>query len=244
MDASCNEETLTMAPRKTSRTKKPVEDQSRTTETTSRVRNSEVVERARDLERPPPRPRSVSRAGTLATVGDTDQLPVVESGMPVEPEELGVQFLRDATEQDNFESDAPREEEPAVVILPHIVISEATLDASMQEDGEWLESNATGGSSAEVPREPFQPEVDLTQTSVSAASLFDQIVPDDELGEDELDDAPVEGVTMEPKVHTEDPSDPADFAEARDREIRRIRNELLKKRQRAEHSTPTPRGQK
>jgi hypothetical protein len=235
IDASCNKETLTMAASKSTRTNqpKPSVTRSGSSETRSQVRNSEVVPR-----------------------------PPVEPGESVEPEDLGAQFLRDATEQDNFESQAPPEEEPAVVVLPHVVISDATLDASMQKDADWLESSATSGSTAEAPREPFQTEVDLTQPTISNASLFDHVVLDEELLDDDArEDVTEEAMTVEPKVHTEDPSDTAPFEEAREREILRIRHELSKKRLQAqeaakrlegewarrrdaEHAAPTRRGQK
>jgi len=66
-------------------------------------------------------------------------------------------------------------------------------------------------------------------------------VPDEALSEEELEDVPVEGVTVAPRVHTEDPSDPAMFEEAREREMRCVRRELLKKRQLAERASTTPR---
>jgi hypothetical protein len=270
-----------MTARKSTRTNKAKPHAARVSDTPSRVRNSEVVERrerteredelqlvqppadeprlmtepfataldedevelARELERPPPLPRQVSHSGTLPTVADADGFVVVDPGVAVEPEELGTQFLRDATEQDNFESEAPRDDS-GVVILPHVVISDATLDASMQEGAEWLESNAAQNNAGEEAAEPFERDVDLTQDSINAASLFDQVVPDEALNEDELDDVPVEGVTIEPTLHTEDPSDPATFEEAREREIRRVRRELLKKRQHAEQTATTPRNGK
>lgn len=207
--------------------------------------DDEEIELARELERPPPLPRQVSHSGTLPTVGDSDAFLVVDPGVAVEPEDLGTQFLRNATQQDNFESDAPRDDaDNGVVILPHVVISDATLDASMQDGSEWLAGNEVQNNVEEAATEPFERDVDLTQTTIGAASLFDQVVPDEALDEDELDDVPVEGVTMEPTLHTEDPSDPASFAEAREREIRRVRRELLKKRQHAEQATTTPRSGK
>jgi hypothetical protein len=289
--ASCNKETP-MTARKSTRTNKPKPRAVKVSETPSRVRNSEVVERrqlaaredelqlvqppenepaletepfevastsepfgaavddeeielARELERPPPLPRQVSRSGTLPAVADSDAFTVVEPGMPVEPEELGTQFLRNATEQDNFESQAPSDEgDNGVVILPHVVISDATLDASMQEGAEWLESSAVENKSTGVATEPFERNVDLTRDSIGAASLFDQVVPDEALSEDELEDVPVEGVTVEPTLHTEDPSDPSVFEEAREREIRRVRKELLKKRQHAEQAASPARNGK
>lgn len=203
------------------------------------------IERALELERPPALQRQVSHSGTLSALGDNDAFALVEPGMAVEPEGLGAQFLRNATEQDNFESQAPRDDaDNGVVILPHVVISDATLDTSMQVDAEWLEGNASQDKVEDLPAEPFERNVDLTQDSIAAASLFDQVVPDEALNEDELDDVPVEGVTMEPTLHTEDPSDPATFEEAREREMRRVRREMLKKRQHAEQAATTARNGK
>jgi hypothetical protein len=271
-----------MAARKTSRTTKPQPSRARSSDTPSRVRNSQIVgrrdrpalenepastsepfevastsepfgaavddddiERALELERPPPLPRQVSNSGTLATLGDNDAAGLVDSGMPIEPEEMAAQFLRDATEQGNFESQLPRDDrDNGVVILPHVVISDATLDTSMQVDAEWLEGNAVQNTAAEGPAEPFERNVDLTQDTIAAASLFDQVVPDEALNDDELDDVPVEGVTMEPTLHTEDPSDPSTFEEAREREMRRVRREMLKKRQQSEGATTTARNGK
>lgn len=254
-----------MAARKSSRTNKPQPSRARASDTPSRVRNSQVVKRREQPERedelqlmkepfaaasddddvardePLAFPRQVNTSGTLPALADMDVLPVVEPGMSIQPEERGSQFLRDATENDNYESSAlSGDEEAGVVILPHLVISDATLDASMQEGSEWVESNAVQNNAAEVASEPFNPDMDLTQPGIGTASLFDHVVPDEELTEEELDDVPVEGLTVEPTLHTEDPSDPATFAEAREREIRRVRRELLKKRQHAEHATASP----
>src|SRR5688572_33475860 len=56
-------------------------------------------------------PRAGSqRSGTLSADLDGERLPVVDPGISIDPEDLGRQFLRDATEQDNFESMSEAEE--------------------------------------------------------------------------------------------------------------------------------------
>jgi hypothetical protein len=105
-------------------------------------------------ERHPVATRTTS--GTLPTVADRDGLPVREPGVSVDPEELGTQFLRDATDQDNFES---------------------TLDGSELVDGVPLGEVAGG---AEL--EPVTGRVDLTGAvtggNVEVGSLFDQPTAD------------------------------------------------------------------
>src|SRR5262245_1452596 len=72
----------------------------------------------------------VPTSGTLSSLGDSDDLPVVEPGLSIEPEDLGRQFLRDATEQDNFESELEAVAvDPGTLFLGQVV-SEATLEAS------------------------------------------------------------------------------------------------------------------
>jgi hypothetical protein len=99
-------------------------------------------------------------------------------------------------------------------------LSEAGLEAALQEEDEAVADRAL----IEPTIEPREAEIDLTSGTIHDASLFDQIAPEDEETESEAG-------TLEPALHTEDPSE---FAEAREREIRRVRHELLKKRQRAE----------
>jgi hypothetical protein len=87
-------------------------------------------------------PRTASaRSGTLSNDPEGYRLPVVEPGLSIDPEDLGRQFLRDATEQDNFESALEAEgEDPSASALAQ-VISEASLEASAQAvsrfPGKW-----------------------------------------------------------------------------------------------------------
>ncbi len=113
-------------------------------------------------------------SGTLASIGDSDELSVVESGLPVEPEDLGLQFLRDATEQDNFESETSTAERPRGAYALGQMISEGTLEASGQEGAELPQSSALGGTGGEALSEPEIEELSLTANTVRSASLFDE----------------------------------------------------------------------
>lgn len=118
-------------------------------------------------------------SGTLPTARDTGVLPVHEPGESVDPEELGVQFLRDATEQDNFESSLRRGNvEPGQAPLG-TAISEGTLRAAGQEDVELPDSDALSGvPDVEATLEPATDEVDLLSNSIKGGSLFDQPTAD------------------------------------------------------------------
>lgn len=112
-------------------------------------------------------------SGTLASLGDSDELSVSDAGLPVEPEDLGVQFLRDATEQDNFESETSTSERPRGAYALGQMISEGTLEASGQEGSELPQSSALGGS-RDAMNEPDLDELSLTANTVRSASLFDE----------------------------------------------------------------------
>ena len=130
-------------------------------------------------------------SGTLSSVGDSDDLPVVESGLSVEPEDLGRQFLRDATEQDNFESELEAVAvDPGLLVLGQVV-SEATLEASGHDGYELPSSSAlVAGQYGESAEEPHSDEVNVASNVVREASLFDQ--PTDS------------GGTREPVINTDD----------------------------------------
>jgi hypothetical protein len=113
-------------------------------------------------------------SGTLASIGDSDELSVAESGLPVEPEDLGIQFLRDATEQDNFESETSTAERPRGAYAMGQMISEGTLEASGQEGAELPQSSALGGTARDALSEPEVEELSLTSGAVRSASLFDE----------------------------------------------------------------------
>jgi uncharacterized protein (DUF2267 family) len=127
----------------------------------------------------PPSPSS----GTLSSLGDSDRLPVVESGMPLEPEDLGRQFLRNATEQDNFESELRRSDVDRGLPQLGQVISEATRESAGQEDLVVPESSALFGSRAETDLEPSSSEFDMMSDAIVESSLFDQHAEDVEEGE-------------------------------------------------------------
>jgi hypothetical protein len=125
----------------------------------------------------PPVPRQTS--GTLADLADSGQLSVNDSGLSLEPEQLGKQFLRDATEQDNFESEVTEDEElePGDAALGQM-ISEGTLDAAGQggldiPESEALHTRSAAGS-VEGDLEPSAAQIDLMSSSTSEDSLFDE----------------------------------------------------------------------
>lgn len=114
-------------------------------------------------------------SGLLSTDFDGDQLPVVDPGISIDPEDFGRQFLRDATEQDNYESLAEMTAlDPGASALEPI-ISEGSLEASAQAGFALPESAALNGSSRrERAQEPRSRVVDLMSNVVREGSLFDQ----------------------------------------------------------------------
>lgn len=114
------------------------------------------------------------RSGTLSSLGDTDRLPVVESGFPVEPEDFGRQFLSSATQQDNFESEVRWDELERGSYSLGQVISESTMEASGQEGFEIPESGSFGDARADADLEPPDSDFDLRQDAVHETSLFDR----------------------------------------------------------------------
>jgi uncharacterized protein (DUF2267 family) len=167
----------------------------------------------------PPTPSS----GTLSSLGDSDGLPVVESGLPLEPEDLGRQFLRDATEQDNFESEVWRSDIDRGLPQLGQMVSEATRESAGQEDLVVPESSALVGSRTETHLEPPSSELDMMSDAIVESSLFDQHVEDVE-----------EGDVREPSyVRTDDleagqtpGARPSGDEEAREGEMKRTRKTL------------------
>jgi hypothetical protein len=121
-------------------------------------------------------PRPASRAsGTLSSDLDGERLPVVDPGISIDPEDLGRQFLRDATDQDNFESLAEGTEVDPGSPLLEPLISEASLEASAQAGFALPESSALNASGRRLrSQEPRTRLVDLMSNVVRDASLFDQ----------------------------------------------------------------------
>ncbi|HEY8943365.1 MAG TPA: hypothetical protein VIM73_03840 [Polyangiaceae bacterium] len=117
---------------------------------------------------------------TLASDGDSDTNPVVDAGVPVNPEDLGVKFLHDATEQGNYESLLDRaERDPGAYPLGQM-ISESTLEMAHQAGRDIPRSTALGDATGEFAPEPMQDEVLLTRNVVEAGSLFDEPTEVDE----------------------------------------------------------------
>jgi hypothetical protein len=118
-------------------------------------------------------------SGTLSMDPDGERLPVVEPGISIDPEDLGCQFLRDATEQDNFESLLETiGVDPSAISLDQ-VISEASLEAAAQAGFAVPESGALGGGNGrERAVEPRTIIFDLASSVLREASLFDQPTED------------------------------------------------------------------
>lgn len=104
---------------------------------------------------------------------DADHLSVVEAGLSVDPEDLGRQFLRDATEQDNFESDLNLEREAAGLPL-----SEVTAEAMLAAREAALDVSEKSAPHVETERfdreEANRSGIDLHSSSIREGSLFDQ----------------------------------------------------------------------
>jgi hypothetical protein len=126
---------------------------------------------------PIPEPAS----GTHPTAADRGELPVREPGESVDPEEIGTQFLRDATEQDNFESTLRRRDIDAGDVPLGSLISEGTLRAAGQMDVAIPQSEALSGARSfddDAKLEPNTDELDLLDNSIREGSLFDQPTAD------------------------------------------------------------------
>ncbi|HEV8247277.1 MAG TPA: hypothetical protein VGP93_15975 [Polyangiaceae bacterium] len=89
--------------------------------------------------------------GTLSGQWQHERARRVDAGMSVDPEDLGRQFLRDATDQDNFES-----------------------ETANQEDGEPAQSGSLATMGEDGLGEARAQDVDLLSNVIREASLFDQ----------------------------------------------------------------------
>jgi hypothetical protein len=168
-------------------------------------------------------------SGTLSSLAESEMLPVAEAGLPVEVENLGVQFLRDATEQNNFESEAPDVERSPGAYAMGQMISEGTLEASGQEGNELPQSAALGASADETPSETESDELALTTNDVRSGSLFDEPKGDYEPS----------GATREPEIMADESAmldehrpPPGVDEEARAAEMARMRAVLRGERDR------------
>ena len=179
-------------------------------------------------------------SGTLADAGEDGGLRVHEPGVTLEPEELGVQFLRDATEQDNFESSRRSVEEhgePAI----EPVVSEASLESADQQDVDWPTSSAFENEQGdEAPPEGAWSELDVRSDVLREVSLLDQGV-DADASRDDVEEAlqPPGGRTQtrSPTLQTDDVSVPDEASSPREDEKRRLLRQLRKLRPRP-HETP------
>ncbi len=135
-----------------------------------------------------------------------------DSGLSVDPEDLGLQFLRDATDQDNFESEFQPEAPtvPDAFPVAELISEETLLSAKQEESGGFLRPEADWRD------EPFVADVDLLSNVIHEASLFDEPTEQDE--------------TLSPHIESDElESNPAD-AEARALEQERERKVLRRLR--------------
>jgi hypothetical protein len=169
---------------------------------------------------------------SAADLSDTAHAPPEEPGVSVEAMEVGVQFLRDATEQYNFESQLRGEDDHESVGAPiGQMISDATLESANQQDFELPLSEALADDQPEVLGEPDEMEIDLTSDAIRGASLFDRPISeleDDEEAEDDTDDdTTLAAPFREPHVRTDDPSE---VDEEKQQEIQREFDERVQRR--------------
>jgi len=170
-----------------------------------------------------PRPRNHA-AGTLPDQ-EPDRLPVTESGLSIEPEDFGRQFLRDATEQDNFESSLPAEKiDPSAEGLTQVV-SQDTLESAGQDDVDIPSSAALGTSNMDEGDPESDDDVDLISDNIHEGSLFDHPT--------------ARGGTRPPRVHTEE-HEARGESSAQEEAMEAQRAVLLKLRPRLP-ATPRPR---
>jgi hypothetical protein len=125
--------------------------------------SSEVEANPSDVEKEP------SRSPHLE---EGERLPVVEPGLSVAPEDLGLQFLRDATEQDNFESDENFGREAVNGNVPlGDVAAEAMAAAREALDAPEQRGRGAPGSDRD---EPNASDLELDASALREGSLFDQ----------------------------------------------------------------------
>lgn len=116
-------------------------------------------------------------------------MPVVDPGMSVDPESLGAQFLRGATEQDNFESSVWEDPQADAAGFDQTV-SQATVEIE-EDDADVPESRSLIHVATAEAEEPAD-EVDLLSSSIREASLFDRPT--------------LRGGTRSPRVHADESS--------------------------------------
>lgn len=114
-----------------------------------------------------------------------------ESGLSIDADDLGAQFLKDATEQDNFESELVPDlsitegsASDAPISGAGASVWEQTVDRSSESDIREIIDPAISDATPAAPDEPKRSSrhtVDLLQPNVVDASLLDE--QDEETGE-------------------------------------------------------------
>jgi hypothetical protein len=196
-------------------------------------------------------------SGTFSMDGHDGRGHAVESGLPIEPENLGLQFLHDATAQDYFEGEFDLDPQLGEVEAPSSILAEAPLEGELTDsadldedlDEDDLDEDAFDAEAAEDERnldyeaslsdalargilpdriiDVREPDVDLHSAAIHEASLFDHPLDDDELDAELAE----ENATREPRVDADDVGEPDD---ARARHIKRQLDARLAQRQRLE----------
>lgn len=181
-------------------------------------------------------PHNESRPHTSGTLNDNPEMEAVsEKGLPISPEAIAAQFLRDATEQYNFESAASgstRRASGDAAVEP--IIAEETLETSGQAGVSLPESQALDPSASEAASEPDN-DVDLSGETVVMSSLFDESLEEAEPGEgeeeDELEVTPRQASVRADRDREEQREAPTGTdAEQREEEKRSTRSRLSQRR--------------
>lgn len=176
-------------------------------------------------------------AGMRFDLSDPDTAPPEEPGVSIEAMEAGVQFLRDATEQYNFESELrPEADHPMAGVPVAQVISDATLEAANQAEFALPISGALMDDAPELTGEPEPSTVDVTSRAIVGASLFDQpVAPLDAEQEERAAEEDFAAVVAAPLREAHFASDdPSDVDDERQLEIQRQLDERVKKRLRVD----------
>lgn len=185
-------------------------------------------------------------------LSDPEAGPPEEPGVPIASTELAAQFLRDAVDQYNFESELrPAEDhEPSGAPVGQL-LSDATLESADQADFALPVSGALADDQPETLSEPEELAINLRSGAIVDASLFDH--PVSEVSEEEEEKAAEDDFSVTysaplraPVVTTEDPSA---LDADQQREIQRLWDERVKKRlhvsvlphEREEESPPSSR---
>jgi len=100
-------------------------------------------------------------------------VPIVEPGLPIEPEDLGVHFLRDATGEDPFDPSAALELRGEAG-LPSSVVEEAALSELAIEDDSLGDADDLDADDLDID-DPDTDDLDADEFDLDADELEDDI---------------------------------------------------------------------